>query len=95
MPLPILPQQGAPQVTVGVQDVPQRGREHFRIWEGFPGIFDHPPEGGRVPCDAILRPRAGNAKRQLEILLIADEDVRKIRDARKGFGKLFLPPLPE
>mgnify|MGYP006911565787 CR=1 FL=1 len=39
--------------------------------------------------------RAGNAKGKLEVLLVADENIRQRSDVLEGFVQLRFTPLPE
>src|SRR4030042_1891661 len=72
---------GAPAVAVGADDLAQRGPEDRGVGVGPPGPVDHDLETLHLARQALAaRLGAFDAERELEVLFIADEDVRNARD---------------
>src|SRR5215207_6581236 len=88
--------QRAPHVSVGVDDLAQRVGEIRRVRVRLGDAADHlfeavDPRCHRGPGGL----RARDAERELEVLLVADQDVGGGRDLGKDRAKLLLAALPE
>ena len=83
-------------MLVGRNDLTERRCEHFCVRIFFLHLRDHDFEGldfGSKVFAASLR--SLKAKAELEVLLVADENIGKRRNFAECLGKFFLTPLPE
>ena len=91
-----MPQDGAPQVLIGVDDLAQRRGEVLDAAEALVGLPDHALEAvdlaGQAPAAGL---GALEAEGQLEVLLVADEHGAQLGDLGEGLPQLGLAALPE
>ena len=96
--VPVAPfgHDGAPEVAVGADDLAQRGGEDRGVGIGLPGPVDHALEAVDLARQALAaRLRALDAQAELEVLLVADEDVGDAGDLVEDRAQLLLAALPE
>ena len=96
MPVVALKHDRTPEVTVGTNDLAERGGKYRGIAECLLGLIDHDLEAVdlvRKVCAARLR--ALDPQAELEVLFISDEYVRNAGDFREDIVQLGLAPLPE
>ena len=96
MPVVALGHDGPPAVAVGADDLAQRRREHARVRMRLTHAVDHPLEAVDLAGEALAAGlRALNAQAELEVFLVADQDVGEPGDFRENLVQLGLAAFPE
>ena len=96
--IPVVPfkHDGSPEVPVGAEHLTQCGREDACVGEGRLDPLDHSFKAVDLGRNIrAARFRALDAERELEVLLVADQNVREACDLGEDFTQFLFPVYPE